>query len=1018
LLDRARAQQKGEISWEQLTEIASSRHLARAATVATCERLVEMLQSVAHEPEETALVLAGVVNNHAIALYYLGRSSEALLLNDAILPIMRQQSPTADVAGCLANRGNFLHGLDRYPEAEAAYDEALPLFRQYRPPTDVAACLMHRAGILKDQGKYPEAIAGYNEALDLFRAHDSPANEAICLMGQADALQNLARYDEAVAGYDAALFLFRRHGPPSNEAFCLMKRANARQRQGRWSEAVVDYDAAESLFREHHLYSGLAGCLMNRATALEWLGQRKEALWVYSQAREVYRDHNSPADYEGMADWTLKWANALAHQGQWPEAIEAYGHALSAYRELGLTARVALCLMDRASAFAGQGRYDEAVAGYDDALLLYEDSGSRAHLNLCRLNRATALMEQGKHAEAVEGYQQVDTLVFQGVELCKYRYTLGKALRRTGQRAQALDHFTRGRQTLRRARRIGGIDEMCLEFVAEWRELFDEAVCCALELGLDEMAFEAVLDGKAGVFGDLRQRRNRQTDDEPAAVRAIRVRLVEWLRQSATLELSAADWHLKLTQEREAYLLELLQRTEAYLRSYRQARHGYRSDQSLEFVADAPISLAAIKAALPSDWAVLDFWQTTQEEVTAFVIFPDGLHVQKLPFPFFEQSFNSKLERLCQSIAEPLRRWHDEALDDLDAYLFAPLRKLLHDRRIRGLYLVPHSVLHAFPLHACRHQEKGKAVYLCDEFAVAYLPSAALLPQLPPLRWTGSIFSLANPERGTEATLPFSEWEGRQLRQRLAGPAEWFHVGPDATFAKTAAWEEAGLIHFTCHGASSPRCALLSHLRLADDLLLAHDVLYGRPSLSDGSLVILNGCETGVRDWRAVDEGMGLMSAFLLRGASLVLATQWSVLDACAAEMSVTFVEEFVQKGRSPTEALRKAQARARSMTAEEILARCEEVAQLFPADNYPEEAAKIHAQAALVSQRAGLASLARHHGEEGEKLLRRLRRDDEADRLAALTRGGAGAREERPRIANFDHPVFWSAFQLVGRVT
>jgi CHAT domain-containing protein len=63
------------------------------------------------------------------------------------------------------------------------------------------------------------------------------------------------------------------------------------------------------------------------------------------------------------------------------------------------------------------------------------------------------------------------------------------------------------------------------------------------------------------------------------------------------------------------------------------------------------------------------------------------------------------------------------------------------------------------------------------------------------------------------------------------------------------------------------------------------------------------------------------------------------------------------------------------------------------------------------VCKRGGLASLAWQHGAE-------------ADRLAALTRSGrAGVEECRPDLPGldrpvFDHPIFWSAFQLVGRVT
>src|SRR5204863_8946019 len=141
---------------------------------------------------------------------------------------------------------------------------------------------------------------------------------------------------------------------------------------------------------------------------------------------------------------------------------------------------------------------------------------------------------------------------------------------------------------------------------------------------------------------------------------------------------------------------------------------------------------------------------------------------------------------------------------------------------------------------------------------------------------------------GTRYTLPFSHWEGRQLAARW--PCGQVHIGKEAAWGRVPEWSDAALVHFSCHGSGYAHFAPLSHLRLADDLLLAHDVLYRLPPLKRGAVVILNGCETGSRDTRAVDEGMGLMSAFLLRGASLVMSTLWPIDDAVAAEVVLTFL--------------------------------------------------------------------------------------------------------------------------------
>src|SRR5262249_43987409 len=150
-------------------------------------------------------------------------------------------------------------------------------------------------------------------------------------------------------------------------------------------------------------------------------------------------------------------------------------------------------------------------------------------------------------------------------------------------------------------------------------------------------------------------------------------------------------------------------------------------------------------------------------------------------------------------------------------------------------------------------------------------------------------------------------WEGLWLRQRGHDQGRYLS-GPQATYQATDDWGGASLLHFGCHGRSDPWFAPLSHLCLAADLLLAHDVVYRRPPLGEGALVVLNGCQTAVPDLRALDEGLALMNAFLVRGAGLVLATQWSVFDGPAAVMVTTFLSELLDNGVSDAEALRRSQ--------------------------------------------------------------------------------------------------------------
>ncbi len=156
------------------------------------------------------------------------------------------------------------------------------------------------------------------------------------------------------------------------------------------------------------------------------------------------------------------------------------------------------------------------------------------------------------------------------------------------------------------------------------------------------------------------------------------------------------------------------------------------------------------------------------------------------------------------------------------------------------------------------------------------------------------------------------------------------------------------------------------------------------------------------------------MTAFLLRGASLVFATQWSVVDGCAAEMVLAFLSETLDHGSPPTLALRRGASAVRQMTLDDLLDRWQDVDSVLGESSAPERG-KLQAQIAWLCRRAGRRGEAVHFAEKAAPGLRQAGLSEQADQLLALTHeGGEGVAERE----SFDHPIFWGAFQLVGRVT
>jgi CHAT domain-containing protein len=191
--------------------------------------------------------------------------------------------------------------------------------------------------------------------------------------------------------------------------------------------------------------------------------------------------------------------------------------------------------------------------------------------------------------------------------------------------------------------------------------------------------------------------------------------------------------------------------------------------------------------------------------------------------------------------------------------------------------------------------------------------------------------------------------------------------------------------------------------------------------------VVLNACQTAVRDRRALDENMGLMAAFLLRGAGVVLATAWSIDDHYASEVVAAFFHQMLRERVSPSQALAQAQQQARAMADQHIQNRCRELLAMFPEDRFPHEARKVCAAGLRSALRARRYDDAREHARHLAVALRCLGADEEARRLETVLREGRDlhAATDAPEQGEsclhhpgHDDPIYWGAFQLIGRVT
>jgi hypothetical protein len=195
--------------------------------------------------------------------------------------------------------------------------------------------------------------------------------------------------------------------------------------------------------------------------------------------------------------------------------------------------------------------------------------------------------------------------------------------------------------------------------------------------------------------------------------------------------------------------------------------------------------------------------------------------------------------------------------------------------------IVPTAVLGALPFAALWDGER----YLVERHALYQLASVSAEAASPDPPAFAHVVLAADTRRlaGTHLEVQGLQgiWPDSGL---LLGPA----MSRDGLRTHAPA---ADLLHLACHGQFRADSPLFSALFLDDGAFTAFEI--ERIPLARGPMVVLSACEGAVRDGARGDEALGLVRAFLVAGASRVLAGLWQVDDAGTGEWMVDLHREL-----------------------------------------------------------------------------------------------------------------------------
>jgi hypothetical protein len=344
--------------------------------------------------------------------------------------------------------------------------------------------------------------------------------------------------------------------------------------------------------------------------------------------------------------------------------------------------------------------------------------------------------------------------------------------------------------------------------------------------------------------------------------------------------------------EARSSMLEEAHSLETRLAAYRRAPDRPVATQSAAI--ELPVGVTALRFYL-SDRAIYR-WTVRSEGV--------GLHrIER----------NQALDSLLAGYSDSLRR-ADSAPNAAAIRLGELLLGQLDLDSTARLVLIPDGPLWQVPFAALKLPAGGS--FLIEIAAVEYAPSLASISLTEPSLQIASMAIFADPalDRGIDPELgPLA-----QSRVEAETVASLFPfvpttaLGAQATGARflTALADSPDVVHYSGHGSFDFSVPELGGLWLAAEASGQSGYLHFsrlREIRSSTSLVVLNGCGTGVSPIHRSAGALGFAREFHAAGVRSVVSTMWAVSDTAAAAMSKGFYQRL-RDGAEPSSALRLAQ--------------------------------------------------------------------------------------------------------------
>jgi CHAT domain-containing protein/predicted negative regulator of RcsB-dependent stress response len=402
-------------------------------------------------------------------------------------------------------KANTLREHGKPQEAEQAYQDILPALRAEGPSAELAEVLSNLSDIANAAGDYKRAVQLAQESGRIYQQLHDAAHEAGAHNDAGMALLNASQYADAANELETALRLNQGTRDAETTTLILNNLGNVYYYEARYSEAFRSYETALRYAEQAAAETWASGlrqlALLNIATLYQKLGSDQKAIDTYAEITE------SPEVTPDELGRTVTNLGVLyRHMGDPEMALSTYQRARKYYAKVKDPDAEMNTLLNTGIVLGlDLGRLQDALRMFDAAHELAVEIHSRREEMHSILYRGEVLLRMGRLAEAESEFTSSLKMAEElgtAEEQWKALYGLGRIALQNRQVDAAAAKFRDAIHRIEGVRSKLQLSRLKSDFFGDKRNVYDALIALLLQRNDAAAAFEYMERSRARVFQD------------------------------------------------------------------------------------------------------------------------------------------------------------------------------------------------------------------------------------------------------------------------------------------------------------------------------------------------------------------------------------------------------------------------------------------------------------------------------------------------------------------------------------